>query len=204
MTNKILGPLGIKALEARGIDPEVAVRLGLYTAREGNGEVIPHPDGNVMAFPFLERGEVVAEKYRTKTADGKKFWQKPNPKRTFYNSDALDDPSLYSGGLPLVIVEGEIDCLSAISCGFPLSVSVPDGAPPAVNPAKGLDPIDPATESSGKFEFLYNNRDRLHKIKKFIIAVDNDPPANALLTNWSAASPHRAASSWSIPKAARI
>lgn len=178
---KILGPLGIRALEARGIDPEVAVRLGLFTGRETDDKkVIPHPEGNVMVFPFWERGEVVAEKYRTKTAEGKRFWQRQNPKRTFYNSDALDDPSLYSGGLPLVIVEGEIDCLSAITCGFPLAVSVPDGATLPPKEKQEAKPGDAPDDSSGKYEFLWINRDRLKKIKKFIIAVDNDPAGKHL------------------------
>ena len=79
MTTKVLGPLGVKALEARGIDPEVAARLGLYTAKEKNGDVIPDGDGNVMVFPFFEGGVVVAEKYR---AAGKRFWQKVGGKRT--------------------------------------------------------------------------------------------------------------------------
>ena len=29
----------------------------------------------------------------------------------------------------VAITEGEIDAITAIECGFPLSVSVPDGAP---------------------------------------------------------------------------
>jgi hypothetical protein len=41
------------------------------------------------------------------------------------------------------------------------------------------DPTEP-DDSSGKFEFLYNNRDRLKKVKRFIIAVDNDAPGKHL------------------------
>lgn len=171
---KTLGQLGVKALEARGIDPEVASRLGLYTGRESNGEVIPDESGNIMCFPFLEDGVAVAEKYR---AAGKRFWQRAGGKRTFYNADALDDPALVDGSMALVCTEGEIDCLSAITCGFPLAVSVPDGAPA---PPKEKREEGETDDSTGKFEFLWINRDRLKKIKRFIIAVDNDAPGKYL------------------------
>ncbi len=42
----------------------------------------------------------------------------------------LDDPALHEGRAALVITEGECDALTAIDCGYPFAVSVPDGAPP--------------------------------------------------------------------------
>lgn len=180
MRTKTLGPLGVKALEARGIDPEIAARLEIHTARSDNGEVIPDESGNVIVFPFLENGVTVAEKYRARGPDGsKRFWQRAGGKRTFYNVDALDDPSLRDGSNALVITEGEIDCLSAMTVGFPLSVSVPDGAPPPKDggPVEKTDLQDDAT---GKFEFLWTCKDKLKAIKKFIIAVDNDAPGKHL------------------------
>jgi hypothetical protein len=51
----------------------------------------------------------------------------PPAEQTFVNGDVLDDPQLYDGTYPLVIVEGEPDLLSAIDCGFVHSVSVPAG-----------------------------------------------------------------------------
>jgi twinkle protein len=147
--------------------------------RVGTGaksRVEPHLNGDVIVFPFLERGEVVAEKYR---GAGKVFSQRPNPKRTFYNSDVLDDPTLIEGRAALVIVEGEIDCLSVIETGNPFVVSVPDGAPPArdshgnlVEVPAGTADIDPAKDA--KFAFIANNWERLSRIKRITIATDND------------------------------
>ncbi|WP_316176239.1 AAA family ATPase [Bradyrhizobium sp. SZCCHNRI1073] len=175
---KTLGPIGIEAFERRSISAETAARFAIYTAsRTLDGEVVPDSAGNIVVFPFVEHGAVVNEKYR---APGKKFWQRGGGRRTFWNADALDDPGLESGHLSLVITEGEIDALTAIECGFPLSVSVPDGAPGV---ADGEDPADLQPiidEASGKFEFLWNNRDRLKRIKRFIIAVDNDRPGQRL------------------------
>src|ERR1035437_5855744 len=176
MMQRILGPLGVKAMENRHLNPETAVRLNVYTGTRGDdGDVMPSPGGNIIVFPFEENGVTVGEKYR---AAGKKFWQKPGGKRTFFNADALDDPSLYNGNMALVITEGELDSITAIDCGFPLAVSVPDGAP--APPKEKKDTADAPDDTSGKFEFMFSNRDRLKKIKRFIIAVDNDAPGKHL------------------------
>ena len=177
----VLGENGARAFEKRGISPETAARFGIFTASWAPDTATATPDqaGNVVAFPFLERGAVVAEKYR---GPGKKFWQRANGRRTFWNADALNDPALQDGRLPLVITEGEIDALTAIECGFPLAVSVPDGAP-SVQPGEdpeALKPIDPKNEAEGKFEFLWNNKEQLKNIKRFIIATDSDGPGRRL------------------------
>lgn len=180
MTLHPLGWKGAQALEGRGLSVETAVRYEIYTAKRGEtGELEPDENGNVVAFPFVEHGAVVAEKYR---APGKRFWQRAGGRRTFWNSDALDDPALENGTMALVITEGEIDALTAIECGFPLTVSVPDGAPavPQGEQPDALQPVDPDKESSGKFEFVWNNRDRLKRVKRFILAVDSDPPGMRL------------------------
>lgn len=178
---KTLGPLGIEAIEARGLSAEMAARFGIFTAKRDDFEnrVVPDSSGNIIVFPFNDRGVTVSEKYR---APGKKFWQRAGGRRTFWNADALDDPGLETGHLPLVITEGEIDALTAIECGFPLSVSVPDGAP-AVGEGESpgdLAPLEKGAEQTGKFEFLWNNRDRLKRVKRFILAVDADRPGQRL------------------------
>lgn len=176
---KTLGPIGLEAFERRGISGETAARYGVFTARHKADQVIPDSSGNIVVFPFIENGIAVNEKFR---GPGKKFWQRGGGRRTFWNADALDDPGLIAGHMPLVITEGEIDALTAIDCGFPLTVSVPDGAPgvPEGTEPSDLAPIDPGSESSGKFEFLWNNRDKLKKIRRFILAVDNDAPGKRL------------------------
>lgn len=169
----ILGPLGVTFIEERGINPETAAKLGLYTATLTDSGTIPAANGNVIAFPFLEHGRAVNEKYRTLD---KKFWQRKGGRKTFWNADALDDPMLEMGVVPLIITEGEIDALTAIDNGFPLTVSVPDGAPPATEAE--AEPID--NDATGKFAFMWNNRDRLKRIKRFVIATDNDAPGQRL------------------------
>lgn len=179
MTAKILGPIGCEAFERRGISIETATRFGVYTASNQDGHIIADTKGNVVVFPFEDNGAVVNEKYR---APGKKFWQRAGGKRTFWNVTALDDPGLEDGRQSLIITEGELDALTAIECGFPLSVSVPDGAPAVAegDDPENLQPLTPEQESAGKFEFLWNNRDRLKRVKRFILAVDSDAPGRRL------------------------
>lgn len=192
MTIAQIGPDGIKFLETRGISEEVAVHYGIATASSVGSEVRADSNGSLILFPFVEHGNVVAEKYRTLKGE-KKFWQRPGGRRTFWNSDVLDDPSLVDGREPLIITEGEIDALTAIDCRFPHTVSVPDGAPlpPNTNTQDDERKLDPAADQTGKFEFLWNNRERLKLIKRFTIATDNDTAgkylANELVRRLSAA-----------------
>lgn len=181
---KIFGNMAVKAFEGRGINPETASRFAIYTAKsvqneDGSRETIPDPNGNIIVFPFIDGGQEVGAKFR---APGKRFWQRAGGKRTFWNADVMDDPALESGSAPLIITEGEIDALTAIDCGFPFTVSVPDGAPAVM---EGEDPeelpeADDRDERTGKFEFVWNNRDRVKRIKRFVIAVDNDRPGRRL------------------------
>jgi twinkle protein len=164
----------------RGISLETAVRLGIYTGRHSPiAEAVVHdPAGDILVFPFIERGHVVNEKYRGAL---KKFWQRKGGHKTFWNSDVMDDPLLEQGAYPLIITEGEPDALAAMDCGFQFTVSVPDGAPavPEGKKPDELEPLDP-THEGAKFEYVWNNRDRLKRIKRFVIAVDNDGPGTRL------------------------
>lgn len=183
-----LGRRGTEWFEARSIPAETAGRYGIYTARaetyvddagEERRRVVPDERGNILVFPFLDGGASVNEKFRK--VDAKQFWQRPGGRKTFWNADTLDDPAVEAGA-PVIITEGEPDALAAITSGFPFTVSVPDGAPavPQGKEPGDLDPLDPGAEQTGKFEFLFNNRDRLRRVKRFILAVDSDAPGQRL------------------------
>jgi twinkle protein len=169
--------------EQRGISPELATRFEIYTGaligEKPNRRVVADPRGNIIVYPFFEHGHVVNEKYRTERDGEKFFWHRKGGRRTFWNADVLDDPALEAGTHALVITEGLEDAMVAIDCGWPLTVSVPDGAPPV--PKDGhMAPLDPEREANGKFEFLWLNRDRLRRIKRIILAVDDDGPGQRL------------------------
>jgi twinkle protein len=97
----------------------------------------------------------------------------------------LDDPSLQDDRAALVIVEGEMDCLSVLEAGYPFVVSVPDGALPARNAngnlikvPEGTADLDP--DHDDKYQFIPNNWERLKLIKRLIIATDEDEPGRRL------------------------
>lgn len=179
-----LGTAGQQAFKNRQITTEIAELSGVYTGKSStneNGEtvVVADPSGNIVVFPFIDGGKIVGEKYR---APGKKFWQRKGGRKTFWNADCMDDPLLEQGHQALVITEGEIDALTAIDCGFQNTVSVPDGAPPVRDgeEPEAVSDSTPEDDTSGKFEFVYNNRHRIRKIKRFVLAVDNDGPGRRL------------------------
>jgi twinkle protein len=113
-----------------------------------------------IAFPYVKVGEVVNIKYRA--LEPKAFRQVAHAEKTFYGLDDI-------AGDAAVIVEGELDKLALEVAGINYAVSVPDGAPPA-----GSKPTDT------KFEYLQTCEPLLTRLKKIIIAVDNDEPGKTL------------------------
>lgn len=166
-------------LNGRGISAETASLMGLYTVRrDRHGDMAPDIRGDTLAFPYLEFGDEVNTKYR---GPGKRFWQRKEGRKTFYNADILDDPALTDGRYPLVICEGEMDCLSFLEAGYPFATSVPDGAPPSrdqngnlVHVPDSAEDVDTANDE--KYRYVLNNWDRLTKVKRFVLAGDGDEP----------------------------
>lgn len=152
-------------LEARGISVETALKLGIYTRLGKNGLT-------VICYPFTCGEDLYTTKFRTLD---KQFWQKVHLHRIWYNQDALYDRTLDNE--PLVITEGENDCLVAIDAGYVRTISVPEGAPP---PRKEGSEPSAAEEPTGGFDYMFRTRDRLKKVRQFILAVDSDLAGQAL------------------------
>jgi twinkle protein len=151
-------------LEARGLDVELALRLGL-TSRAGR-------DGaDWLVIPYERNGVKVNEKARR--IDQKQWFQTKGGEQVFWRLDAISDPGLTN--YPLLITEGEFDALAAIQAGHWRTVSVPSGAPSS---AQGED-----ARSSAKYSFLEASRDALEPIREIIIAADADGPGAALLND---------------------
>lgn len=81
-------------------------------------------NNNCVVFEYRnELGEHLANKYRkTKKSEGPKMWfEKGTNVNTLFNMDKVNLSE------PLLITEGEFDCLSAIESGFKNTVSIPSG-----------------------------------------------------------------------------
>lgn len=157
--------------------------MGIYSVkREQDGRLFSSLDGDILAMPFIKDGEIVGHKYR---GPRKTFWQQANGRKQFYNVDVLAEPKLHDGSAALVIVEGELDALAVASAGYPYVVSVPDGAPPPrdadgnlIAVPTGTSDIDP--EHDTKYSFIIADWDALKKVKRIVLAVDNDEAGRRL------------------------
>jgi twinkle protein len=100
----------------------------------------------VVCFPYFFQDKLINIKYR---GPEKSFKLHSGSELIFYNQDAL----LSDGHL--IIVEGEIDALTFIECGFDNVISVPNGA-------------------NLKLEYLDNYADLFDVFDKIYIATDQD------------------------------
>ena len=80
-------------------------------------------EGNVVFEYRNELGEHIANKYRftSKTAKVKMMFEKDTNINTLFNMDKINISE------PLVITEGEFDCLAVIEAGYKNAVSIPSG-----------------------------------------------------------------------------
>lgn len=148
-----LTPAHIAAIEARGIDPEMAVRLGV-----GASEVL---GGDAITIPYYDDGKLVGRKHRTLGLD-KRFSQDKGSAQIFWNVDCLRDESLASA--PLIVTEGEMDALAALQAGYKRVVSVPGGAP-----------NERVKDDGGKkYGFLDHAKALLEGVETIVLAVDTD------------------------------
>lgn len=136
--------------EARKIDAALMAHMGV--------KEVQHPDlGPAVAFSYRRKGEGYGAKFRTV----EKQWRSSRDvKRGLYNEDALAG----NANLPIVITEGEIDCLSVMQAGFERSVSLPDGW----------------TAQGNKTDALVDALPGLMNAPYVIVAGDNDEAGESL------------------------
>ena len=135
----------VKWFDGRGINQDTLKKMKVYS----DTEFMPQVQGNssVICFPFFIDSKLANVKYR----DAKKnFKLVKDAELIFYNINALRNTK------SIVIVEGEMDCLSYIQVGIENCISVPNGA------------------SCKAMEYLDNYIELFEEIEKIYIATDND------------------------------
>lgn len=149
-----LSPKTLKFFEeTRGIENNTLLRFGITESLES----MPGIESKVTAicFNYLRNEELVNIKFR---GPKKSFKMSAGSELIFYNLDSIKDESC------VVIVEGEIDCLTVHQCGFYSVVSVPNGA----------------SKGSQKLEYLDNCWQEFEGKEKIILAVDDDEAGRSL------------------------
>lgn len=149
----------------RGINAELAVKLGLFTKSDG-GKLW-------LGLPYVEMGQVVNHKYRLAT-DKRSMLMDEGAPLILYNHDALLDDSLASK--PLIITEGEFDAMAAMEAGHFRVVSVPNGA-------QGRETPDDALIEAKRYSWYWRHRDALDRVDRVIIASDGDEAGKCLLSD---------------------
>jgi twinkle protein len=119
-----------------------------------------------IGFPYFRNGALVAAKYRS--FPDKDFTQDSGGAHDFFGIDMVKK------GEPLIIVEGEIDCLTLLELGIENVVSVPSGAPIKVADGKVLPSEDK------KFAYVWNAREIIDAAPYVVLATDQDNAGQAL------------------------
>lgn len=161
----MLSEAALDFLATRKLDPETLGNYGVESTNRGNGEW--------LKIPFMKTGKAVNHKYRT-IAGEKRYSQDKDATKCLWNEDVLWDDTLI--GQPVIITEGELDAFTAIQCGYPRTVSVPDGAPH----------VSVIGEHSAKYDYMPPVVDRLREIHEdedvpVILATDGDAPGRILM-----------------------
>tara|TARA_R110002126_G_scaffold19460_6_gene72965 strand:- start:2503 stop:4200 length:1698 start_codon:yes stop_codon:yes gene_type:complete len=151
-------------LQGRGISPATADGMKLF-ASEKYFSRLSKPT-QAIGFPYYRDGSLVSAKYRS--LEAKDFTQDAGGAHDFFGLDRVVK------GEPIIIVEGEMDCLTAIEGGLSNVVSVPSGAPVKVADGKVL-----PTEDK-KFSFVWNAREILDAAPYVVLATDQDSAGQAL------------------------
>ncbi len=149
----------VKILESRQLDVELISRMGWRSSNATSG--------NAIEIPYYLNGVEVNHKWRTLSGD-KRFAQKEGGAKCFYNADII--PEWEDSGKPLVICEGEMDCIAALQLGY-MAVSVPDGGP-----------AQPVKDGSVKYSYL----DGFPTKGEVILCTDNDAAGINLMNDLAA------------------
>ena len=151
-------------LMKRGISKPTADKMKLFAAEKYFSKLGKSADA--IGFPYYRNGALVAAKYRS--FPEKDFTQDSGGAHDFFGIDQVIK------GEPIIIVEGEIDCLTLLERGMTNVVSVPSGAPIKVADGKVLPSEDK------KFAYVWNARDIIDAAPYVVLATDQDTAGQAL------------------------
>jgi twinkle protein len=151
-------------LMSRGITKETADKAKLFSAEKFFSRIGKQTES--IGFPYYRDGALAAAKYRS--IESKDFTQDAGGAHDFFGLSNI------TKGDPIIIVEGEMDCLTAMQCGVNNVLSVPSGAPIKVADGKVLPSEDK------KFAYVWNAREVLEAAPYVVLATDQDGPGQAL------------------------
>ena len=151
-------------LSSRGISKMTADTMQLFSSEKFFSRL--QKKTKAIGFPYYKAGKIVGAKYRS--IESKDFTSDSGSGQEFFGIDNIDKTK------PIIIVEGEIDALSAIEAGLLNVLSVPSGAPIKVSDGKV------SAEEDKRFGYVWSAFDVLTAVPYVTIATDNDTAGQAL------------------------
>jgi|13_taG_2_1085334.scaffolds.fasta_scaffold03106_6 twinkle protein len=151
-------------LVSRNIAEEVIEKHTVQGTYTFNGKAVP-------AIGFLYEDEHGVQAIKWRSANKAKYYSQQNVCEDFYNLHN------YKTGNDILLVEGEMDALSWMSCDIPENLtvmSIPNGAPSKVRDGK----VDPREDK--KFQYVWRAKDQLESAERIILCFDNDEAGGAL------------------------
>jgi len=129
-----------------------------------------------IVFPYIRNGEIVNLKFRDKEKNFKLF---KGAELIFFGMQTLE------GKRCAIVVEGEIDALSAYEAGFgqvyePICNEDGEVVEHELGRFAILSVPNGASAGNQRLEYLDNSSDYLDGIEEFVIATDNDEPGRSL------------------------
>lgn len=137
----------VEWFKARGISQRVLNEMKVTEGKEFMPQV--GAERNCIKFNYFRDGELINVKYRDAE---KNFKMVKDAELVFYNLDAIKDKQ------EIIIVEGEMDCLSFVEAGITNVISVPNGA----------------SKGNSKLDYLDNCYQYFEGATKIILATDRD------------------------------
>ena len=147
-----ISPAAEKFLEARGLDVELCERIGITSAKGRGGS-----------------------SFKVRKIDAKEFYQDAGGEQILWRYDCIEDAGL--ADQPLIITEGEFDCVAAIQAGYWRSVSVIGGGPAEPHSEEDL-------RASARYACIRNAP--LDAVNVIVLAVDSDATGTALRSDLTA------------------
>jgi len=160
---ELLSADAISWLHKRSISKETAEKVGMYSCNHfiaSAGSEVP-----CVAFPYYVAGQETGAKIRSLNEKG---FSCTASLQSFFNYDNIEENDI------LMIVEGEMDALSLIECGFESVVSVPNGAIAKVKS------YTPSPDEDTSFRFLWEAEKKIEDAAQIIIATDGDDAGSAM------------------------
>jgi len=157
----------------RGISKETLAKFMIFNREEWMPQT--QAKENCICFPYFRDGEIVNIKFR----DAKKnFKMVKDAELIFYNLSAVGEKK------SVIIVEGEIDCLSLYESGYGVDRVVSEETGELQNAEYServpLSVPNGASKGSQRLDYLDNCADWFAGLSEIIIATDNDEAGKQL------------------------